>query len=369
MHRIPFFSLEWQHQSINAALKETFNRVIKNGRFILDREVRCFEEEFAAYQKKKYCVSVGSGHDAILISLKALGIEQGDEVIVPSHTCHATWLAVMNTGAKPVAVEVDSSTYNIDPSCIENAITKKTKAILPVHLYGHPCEMDKIMTIAKKHKLFVVEDNAQAQGAIFINKLTGSWGHCNATSFYPTKNLGALGDGGAIVTNDKKLFQFATAFNNYGSRKKDIHSVLGVNSRLDELQAAVLRIKLRRLNVWNHERRKNADGYFDSLKNIGDIQLPPKESKIEKPVYHQFVIQTKYRDKLKTYLEQKGIETAIHYPTPIHLQKAYGQLGYKNGSLPIAEKLSETVLSLPIFVGLKELEINRISSAIRNFFK
>jgi dTDP-4-amino-4,6-dideoxygalactose transaminase len=251
---------------------------------------------------------------------------------------------------------------------IENSITKKTKAILLVHLYGHPCAMDKIMTIARKHKLFVVEDYAQAHGAVFKNKLTGSWGHCSATSFYPTKNLGALGDGGAIVTNDQKIFQFAKAFRNYGSEKKESYSVLGINSRLDEMQASMLRIKLRRLNQWNRERRRNANEYFDSLKNVADIQLPPEESKTEKPVYHQFVIQTKYRDKLKKYLEQKGIETAIHYPTPIHLQKAYAHLGYKKGSLPIAEQLSKTVLSLPIFVGLKKSEVDVISSTIRNFF-
>jgi dTDP-4-amino-4,6-dideoxygalactose transaminase len=369
MYRIPFFSLNRQHQSINSELKESFDKVIKNGRFILDQEVKYFEEEFATHQKMKYCVTVGNGHDAILISLKALGIGHGDEVIVPSHTCHATWLAVINAGAKPVPVEVDPSTYNINPLLIENSITKKTKVILPVHLYGHPCAMDKIMMIARKNKLFVVEDNAQAHGAMIKNKLTGSWGQCNATSFYPTKNLGALGDGGAIVTNDKETFLFARAFSNYGSEKKDINSMRGINSRLDELQASVLRIKLKRLNQWNQRRRKNANKYFDSLKNVGDVWLPPKENETEKPVYHQFVIQTKYRDKLKKYLEQRRIETAIHYPTPIHLQKAYVQLGYRRGSLPMAEKLSKTVLSLPIFPGLMESEINIISSSIKNFFK
>jgi len=199
--------------------------------------------------------------------------------------------------------------------------------------------------------------------------LTGSWGQCNATSFYPTKILGALGDGGAIVTNDKKLLQFSRAFSNYGSKKKDVHSVLGINSRLDELQASVLRIKLKRLNQWNQERKKNAKQYFDLLKNVGGIQLPPEENKTEKPVFHQFVIQTKYRDKLKKYLDKKRIETAIHYPTPIHMQKAYAHLGYRKGSLPIAEQLSKTVLSLPIFPGLNESEINVIGSTIRNFFK
>jgi len=369
MQRIPFFSLERHHQFIRDELNEAFRRVLKKGRFILDKELRQFEEEFAAYQKMKYCVGVGNGHDAILISLKALGLGRGDEVLVPSHTCHATWLAVVNSGARPVPVEVELLTYNINPLLVENSITKKTKAIIPVHLYGHPCRMDQLMATAKKFKLSVLEDNAQAQGALYKNKLTGTWGHCHATSFYPTKNLGALGDGGAIVTNDKKLFQFARAFSNYGSEEKDLHSIVGINSRLDELQASVLRLKLKKLNDWNRERRQYAKRYMESLKNVGDLQLPPVENRMEKPVYHQFVIQTKYRDKLKKYLNQKGIETAIHYPTPVHLQKAYSYLGYRQGSLPVAEQLSKTVLSLPIFVGLKPQEINAISTAIKNFFR
>ncbi len=368
MDGIPFFTLKRQHKAINQDLSKVFSNVIKHGRFILDEEVRCFEAEFAAYQKIKYCISVGNGHDAVFISLKALGIGKGDEVLVPSHTFFATWLAVVNAGAKPVPVEVEPLTYTINPSFIENAITKKTKAIVPVHLYGHPCAMDKILAIAKKNDLFVVEDNAQAHGAFYKNRMTGSWGHCNATSFYPTKNLGAMGDGGAITTFDKKLFLRVKTFCNYGSAMKNVYSILGINSRLDEIQAAILRIKLRKLDDWNAERKKNANVYFDLLENIGDIQLPPKESKFEKPVFHQFVIQTPYRDKLKKYLAEKGIETAIHYPIPIHLQKAFRYLGYKNGSLPSAERLSKTILSLPIFMGLKESEIIRISSAIKTFY-
>jgi dTDP-4-amino-4,6-dideoxygalactose transaminase len=367
MYPIPFFSLERQHQTISQELMKAFAVAIKRGRFILDDQVRCFEEELAAYQKLKFCVTVGNGHDAIFISLKTLGVGRGDEVLVPSHTCHATWLAVVNTGAKPVPVEVDAITYNINPTLIEESITRKTKAIIPVHLYGNPCLMDKIMAIAKENNLFVVEDNAQAHGAVLKNKMTGSWGHCSATSFYPTKNLGAFGDGGAILTNDKKYFEFAKVFSNYGSQRKDVQSMLGINSRLDELQAAVLRIKLKKLQAWNKARKANANLYFDLLSNL-DIQLPPPESKMAKPVFHQFVIQTKHRDKLKRYLEGNGIETAIHYPTAIHLQKAYSFLGYKKGSLPIAEKLSQTVLSLPIWPGLKTSEIERVCSAIRKFF-
>jgi dTDP-4-amino-4,6-dideoxygalactose transaminase len=368
MFKVPFFSLAYPHSSIKTRLEEVFAKIVKKGRFILDEEVSSFEEEFAAYQKTKYCVTVGNGHDAILISLKALKIGHGDEVIVPSHTCQATWLAISNSGAQPVPVEVNPLTYLIDPLLIENSITKKTKAIVPVHLYGHPCAMDKIMAIAKKNNLFVVEDNAQAHGAVFLKKKTGGWGHCNATSFYPTKNLGALGDGGAVTTDDKSLFHFAQMFRNYGSVKQGDHLISGINSRLDELQAAILRLKLENLNEWNDERKKNASLYFDLLKNVGDIQLPPKESKTEKPVFHQFVIQTTNRDELKKFLTRNGIETAVHYAVPVHLQKAYTHLGYKKNSLPVAEKLSKTVLSLPIFPGLKNEEVEKIGKTIKKFF-
>ncbi len=365
---IPFLSLNHQHRSVERDLKECLAKTLKRGNFILGEEVARFEKEFATYHKAKYCVSVGNGHDALLISLKAFNIGKGDEVIVPSHTCHATWLAVLNAGAKPLPVEVDASTYTIDPSKIESAISKKTKAIIPVHLYGQPCAMDQINAIAKSNQLFVVEDNAQAHGAIFKNKLTGSWGHCNATSFYPTKNLGALGDGGAIITNDKKLYQFANSFRNYGSLKKDVHAIPGMNSRLDELQASVLRIKLRKLNQWNEARKRNANLYFKHLKEVKEIQLPPQENKITKPVFHQFVIQTPHRAKLKNFLAKKGIETVIHYPTPVHLQKAYSHLRYKKGDLPVAESLASSVLSLPIWPGLKKEDIEQVCFAINSFF-
>jgi len=368
MSIVPFLSLESQHRSIQKELSDTFLNILEKGRFILDENVSSFEKEFADYNQAKYCVGVGNGHDALLISLKALGIGKGDEVIVPSHTCYATWLAVSNAQAKPVAVEVDEKTFTINLTLIEEKITKKTKAIIPVHLYGQPCAMDKIMLIAKKNNLVVIEDNAQAHGAIFKNKMTGSWGDCNATSFYPTKNLGALGDAGAITTNSKKLYEFARAFRNYGSIKKDVHIVDGINSRLDESQAALLRIKLQKLEAWNEARRENAKLYFELSKNVGDIQLPAQEDKFSKPVFHQFVIQTSQRDKLRKFLGKKGIETAIHYPTPIHLQKAYKHLKYKKGSLPIAEKLSSTVLSLPIYVGLKSEEIELVCEEIKKFF-
>jgi dTDP-4-amino-4,6-dideoxygalactose transaminase len=367
MPRVPFLSLDYQNRSIEKELNQTFHSVFKNGRFILDEEVELFEKEFAKFHKSKYCIAVGNGHDALVTALKAVGVRAGDEVIVPSHTCQATWLAVLNSGAKPIPVEVDSTTCNINPDLIEVALTRRTKAIVPVHLYGHPCEMDRIMSIAERRKLFVVEDNAQAHGAIFKNKTTGSWGHCNATSFYPTKNLGALGDGGALITNEKRCAVFARAFRNYGSPTPNVHSIQGVNSRLDELQAAFLRKKLQKLYDWNEMRKQNAELYFELLKDV-EIQLPPRVTKSIKPVFHLFVIQTRHRDKLKDFLLKKGIESAIHYPTPVHLQKAYDHLGYKKRSLPIAEELSKMVLSLPIWPGLKRREIEFVAATVKKFF-
>lgn len=368
MYQVPFFTLERQHQSIRAELQRAYRKTLEAGRFVLAGEVNAFEKEFAAYQKVRFCVAVGNGHDAIYIALKALGIGRGDEVLVPSHTCHATWLAVANTGAKPVPVEVEPSTYTLDPSCLADSITNKTRAIVPVHLYGHPCSMDRIMAVAEENGLYVIEDNAQAHGATFKGKVTGSWGHCNATSFYPTKNLGALGDGGAVLTNKRRHADFTKAFSNYGSEKKDKQRMLGINSRLDELQAAVLRVKLKKLDAWNQARRRNASVMLEMLKDHDEIHLPPPESRQVKPVFHQFVIRTRYRDKLKKYLAAKGIETAVHYPTPVHLQKAYAYLGYRKGSLPVAEKISQTVLSLPVWPGLTLGEIEKICDATKRFF-
>ncbi|MBS1506748.1 MAG: DegT/DnrJ/EryC1/StrS family aminotransferase [Bacteroidetes bacterium] len=369
MREIPFFTLHPQHHAIQREMAEVFDKIVRQGKFVLGDHVERFEKEFAVFQKVKHCVSVGNGHDALWIALKTYGIGKGDEVIVPSHTCQATWLAVVNTGARPVPVEVDPFNYLINPELIERSLSPKTKAIVPVHLYGHPCAMDNIVAIAKNHNLKVIEDNAQAHGAIYKSKQTGSWGDCNATSFYPTKNLGALGDGGAILTNNKKIADQARAIRNYGSVKKDIHTVQGINSRLDELQAALLSIKLKRLKSWNDQRIQNAKIYCKLLPNVGDLQLPPQPSASVKPVFHQFVIQTRSRNELRKYLAKKGIETAIHYPMPVHQQKAYDFLKYKKGSLPIAERLSETILSLPVWPGMKFDEIEFVSDEIQTFFR
>lgn len=367
MREVPFFSLEHQHSQVSQELAAAFAKVLEKGNFILGDHVNSFEKQFAAFQGTKYCVGTGNGHDALLIALKALNVGNGDEVIVPSHTCQATWLAVINTGARPIPVEVDG-TMTIDPTKIENATTSKTKAIVPVHLYGQPCQMNAILAIAQKHKLFVVEDNAQAHGAKFKNQVAGSFGHINATSFYPTKNLGALGDGGAITTNDHQLFELVKAIGNYGSRKKDDHFVQGINSRLDELQAAFLSIKLKRLDEWNELRKQNASIYFQHLQNAGDILLPPKSTEDSKPVYHHFVIRTTHRDKLKAHLEANGIGTSIHYPVPVHFQKAYSNLGFSKGSFPVAEQLAETVLSLPIWPGIRKEEIEFVCDEIQNYY-
>jgi dTDP-4-amino-4,6-dideoxygalactose transaminase len=365
---VPFFSALRQHQAISDKLNVAFNRLLQKGTFILGDEVKTFEEAFALFHQMPHCTSVANGLDAIFIALKSLNIGTGDEVLVPSHTCFATWLAVSRTGATPVPVEVNPVDFTMDVHQLEAAGSSSTKAIVPVHLYGHPCAMPAIMAIAKKRSWKVVEDNAQAHGAVCHNQLTGSWGDMSATSFYPTKNLGAWGDGGAILTRSDSGYQFHQAFRNYGSVQKDIHLMQGVNSRLDELQAAILQIKLQHLSQWNTQRVANANLYHQLMKGVGDLILPSLGDESHHPVFHLYVIQTAYRDRLKEFLAAQGIGTAIHYPTPIHLQAAYRELGYTEGSLPIAEHLSKTVLSLPIWPELEPREIERVSQAISTFF-
>ena len=365
---IPFFSTGRQHQAISDKLMEAFDRQLVKGTFILGEQVQEFETVFARFHQMPYCTSVANGMDAIYIALKSLNIGAGDEVLVPSHTCFATWLAVSRTGATPVPVEVNSVNFTIDVNLLDAAATSRTKAIVPVHLYGHPCEMPAIMAIAKKRNWSVVEDNAQAHGAICHQKLTGSWGDLSATSFYPTKNLGAMGDGGAILSHSATDHKFHQSFRNYGSVQKDVHQMKGINSRMDELQAALLLVKLPYLNQWNSRRMANAKIYSQKLAGVGDLKLPSMGDETHQPVFHLYVIQTAYRDRLKNYLTEQGIGTAIHYPTPIHLQDAYRDLGNKKGSLPIAESLSKTVLSLPVWPELRPSEMERVTQAISTFF-
>jgi dTDP-4-amino-4,6-dideoxygalactose transaminase len=366
-NQIPFLSFSQMHKDSKIGIYEAFENVYESNSFILGNQVKIFEDSYADFNKTKYCIGVGNGLDALIISLRTLEIGNGDEVIVPSNTFIATLLAVAAVGAKPILVEPSIKTYNIDPLLIEASITKKTKAIMPVHLYGQACEMDVIMSIAHKHNLFVIEDNAQAQGATFGGKPTGSFGNINGTSFYPGKNLGALGDAGAITTNDEVLFEKGKSLRNYGSQKKYFNEVKGYNSRLDELQASFLSVKLKHLNDWNKERNKIANQYSNLLNTNNNIIIP-KVADGATSVYHLYVIRTKRRNELQSYLAEKGIGTVIHYPVPPHLQEAFTDLNLKKGDFPIAEEIAATCLSLPLYPGLTEEEISFICLSIGKFF-
>ena len=324
-----------------------------------------FENAFAHYCGTDYCVGVGNGLDALMLALKAFDIGKGDEVIVPSNTYIATALAVTYVGGKPVFVEPKLETFNIDPLRIEEAITPKTKAIMPVHLYGQTCDMDPIMNIAKRHNLKVIEDSAQAHGAIYKGKKAGSFGDASGFSFYPGKNLGALGDGGAVVTNDKELAQKVRYLGNYGSDYKYHHIYKGNNSRLDELQAAFLRVKLPYLDHMNEDRRRIADIYLKEIRNE-KIDLPVVEGDMI-PVWHIFAIRCRDREALEHYLSNAGIGTNKHYPIPMHLQECYKDLGFKRGDFPIAEEISRTELSIPMYYGMTEEEISYVIDTINGF--
>lgn len=344
---IPFLDLKAPHVELRQQLQSAFDRVIDSGWYILGNEVKEFEREFAEYCEVKYCIGVGNGLEALHLILRAYGIGEGDEVIVPSNTYIATWLAVSYAGATPIPVEPDERTCNIDPSRIKMAITPRTKAIIAVHLYGQPADMDGINAVARKHGLKVIEDAAQAHGAKYKERRVGSLGDAAGFSFYPGKNLGAIGDGGAVTTNDAELAEKIRVLGNYGSRVKYHNEVQGYNSRLDELQAAFLRVKLQRLDEWNGRRKKIATAYLQLLEGSG-LTLPHVPAWAE-PVWHLFVVSHPERDKLQKWLGENGINTMIHYPVPPHLQPAYAHLKkYGRGSFPIAARLAETVLSLPI---------------------
>lgn len=365
---IPFLSFEHVNKQIKKEVMHVFEKVFDEAWYIIGKQLTAFEQEYAAFNKVKYSIGISNGLDALHIALKTLGIGTGDEVIIPSHTYIATALAVSYTGATPVFAEPDSATCNIDPYAIEAAISSRTKVIMPVHLYGQACDMEAINKIADKHNLFIVEDNAQAHGAKWKDKITGSWGSINATSFYPGKNLGALGDAGAVTTNNDDLAAKAFMLRNYGSVKKYHHEVIGYNQRLDEMQAAFLRVKLNYLNEWTQQRQQIAAWYNERLQNIGDIIIPFVADGATH-VYHLYVIRTKRRDALQEYLQQQEIGTLIHYPVPVHLQEAYQHLGYKKGSFPIAESIAETCLSLPVWPGMQLQEVETVTDAIHQFFK
>ena len=364
---IPFLSFNKINNDVKQELTPAFESFIDSCYYVLGEKVKTFEKEYAAFNNTAFCAGLANGLDALIIALKTLNIGEGDEVIVPSNTYIASWLSVSYVGATPIPVEPNEHTYNINPSEIEAKITSKTKAIMPVHLYGQCCEMEDIMQIAKKHNLFVVEDNAQSQGATYNGKITGSFGDINATSFYPGKNLGAYGDAGAITTNNEALYVRANTIRNYGSAKKYYNDEKGVNSRLDELQASLLSIKLKHLNNWNDERNKIADLFNERLQSISDVVLP-KLAEGATSVYHLYVIRTEKRDELQQHLSKNGVGTLIHYPLPPHLQKAYSDLNYKLGDFPIAEKIANTCISLPIYPGLTIDQVDIICSQIKSFY-
>ncbi|NME71288.1 DegT/DnrJ/EryC1/StrS family aminotransferase [Flammeovirga aprica] len=366
MKKIPFVSLENQNAIIKKEVEADILHTVASNHFILGDKLEQFEKEYAAFSNTSYCVGVGNGLDALKLSLIALGIKEGDEVIAPAHTFIATILAIMEVGAKPILVDVNPNTYTIDYLQIENYITAKTKAIIVVHLYGNPCDMERIESIALKNNLHVIEDNAQAHGASYKGRKTGSFGILNATSFYPAKNLGCFGDGGAITINSKTLYEDLKKLRNYGSAKKYFSDVSGCNSRLDEIQAGILNIKLKFLKDWNNERRTIASHYHQLLDDRIKKQSITDNSI---SVYHLFTIECQQRDQLQDFLSSKGIDTQIHYPIPPHLQKACTILGYKEGDFPVTEKLSKILLSLPLFIGLAYKDIVYIANQVNTFYK
>jgi dTDP-4-amino-4,6-dideoxygalactose transaminase len=366
--KIPFFSFLPQNERLRAEMLQAFASVYDSNWYVLGKYLEKFEVEYAHWNQTKHCIGVGNGLDALRLSLLSLGIGKGDEVIVPANAYIACWLAVSQTGATPIPVEPRLETYNIDCQSIEAAISSKTKAIMPVHLYGQACEMGKIMDIASKHTIFVVEDNAQAHGAKYKNSPTGSFGMVNATSFYPTKILGALGDGGAITTDDAICAEYCRKYRNYGSQKKYHNEIKGVNTRLDELQAAFLSLKLKHLANANEERSQLATYYLTRLQRVGDLQLPIIADD-STHVWHLFVIRSQKRAELSRFLEDRGIQTMIHYPIPPHLQVAYQDLGHRKGDFPIAEKIAKEVLSLPLYVGMGFNVVDKVVDAIVEFFR
>lgn len=363
--KVPFVTFKPLEKELDKDLRDAFERVYNRSWYIEGEEDETFEKVFAEYCDSKYCVGVGNGLDSLFLALKAMGIKEGDEVIVPSNTYIATALAVTYTGATPVFVEPDIRTFNIDPTKIEAAITDKTRAIMPVHLYGQACDMDPIMNIAKKYDLYVVEDCAQAHGAKYNGKVIGSFGDAAGFSFYPGKNLGALGDAGATVTNNEELAKKVRALGNYGSDYKYHHIYQGNNSRLDELQAAFLAAKLPHLNKVNLERRKIAQKYLDGINNP-EIILPFVPEYAE-PVWHIFGIRCNRRDELEKFLNDAGISTNKHYPIPMHLQGCYADLGFKKGDYPIAEEISETELSIPMYYGMTDEEVQYVIDRMNEF--
>jgi dTDP-4-amino-4,6-dideoxygalactose transaminase len=360
---IPFLDLKSPYIELKEELDAAYQRVMESGWYILGKEVEAFEAEFAAYCETEYCVGVGNGLEALHLIVGAYGIGPGDEVLVPSNTYIASWLAVTHAGATPIPVEPNERTCNIDPARIEQAITPKTKAIMVVHLYGQTADMDTINAVAQKYGLKVIEDCAQAHGARYRGRRAGSLGDAAGFSFYPGKNLGAIGDGGAVTTNDPDLADRIRVLRNYGSRIKYKNETIGFNSRLDELQAALLRVKLNKLDEWNDRRRRIASVYLNELKDVANLVLPFVPDWAE-PVWHLFVVRCLRRDELQQSLAEAGVGTMIHYPIPPHLQPAYSGLGYKKGDFPISEAIHTSIISLPMWPGMTEDSIATVCVSV-----
>lgn len=362
MTDIPIVDLKAQYYGIRREVDDAIARVLQRGNFVLGEEVAAFEQEFADYLGAAFAVGVDSGTSALQLALLACGIGSGDEVLAPSHTAVATVAAIEMTGARPVLVDIELSRFTLDPERVAPAITPRTRAVIPVHLYGCPADLDPLLQLARRHNLFVVEDCAQAHGALYRGQKAGAWGHIAAFSFYPTKNLGADGDGGAVVTNDPALAERVRLLRQYGWRERFVSILKGINSRLDEMQAAILRVKLRHLDKWNARRRELARLYDELLADTG-LTLPtqPRDAV---HVYHQYVIRHPQRERLKAYLKENGVQTIVHYPVPVHLQPAYHDLGHSPGSLPFSELAAGQVLSLPVYAEMDEEAISCVSRLI-----
>jgi dTDP-4-amino-4,6-dideoxygalactose transaminase len=360
---VPFLDFSAPYEELKGELDDAYSRFMRSAWYVLGKEVEAFEREFAEYCGADHCIGVGNGLEALHLILRAYGIGAGDEVIVPSNTYIATWLAVSYAGATPVPVEPDPRSCNLAPERVEAAITSRTRAIMPVHLYGQPADMDPLMAIARQRGLKVIEDNAQAQGARYKGRRTGSLGDSAGHSFYPGKNLGAFGDAGAVTTNDAALAERVRVLRNYGSRKKYYNEVQGYNSRLDELQAALLRVKLRKLDEWNERRRQVAARYLTAWKSLEGIVQPFVLQETE-PVWHLFVVRHPRRDLLQQKLSDAGLGTLIHYPVPPHLSGAYQGGPWKRGSFPLAETLADTVLSLPMGPHLTAVQVDEVIARV-----
>jgi len=360
--RVPFVDLQAQHALVREEMERAFRAIVDRGDFILGGAVERFESEYAAYIGARHAIGVGSGLSAIELALRAYGIAAGDEVITPANTFIATALAIMSVGATPVFVDMDPATYTIDPGAVSAAVTRRTRAIVPVHLYGQPADLDRVMAVAGRHNLLVIEDAAQAHGARYKGRRAGSFGHAAAFSFYPSKNLGAIGDAGLITTSDDAAAAKIRLLRNYGQRVKYYHSVAGTNSRLDTIQAAMLAIKLPHLDGWNAARRQHAAAYTSLL--AGHVGTPAAPPDVEH-IYHLYVIETDRRDAVQQRLKAREIDSGIHYPVPAHLQEACVPLGYKAGAFPATEQAAERILSLPMYAELTAKQIEYVAEAVR----